>query len=325
MKGYFFALLLLSAYFQATAAELQVVSLMKPLLLTMPPTGETGNGSRQSISLRIPSKAANVFYAVTVYPKNTKLANAPGLHLLDQVKRLAGEPVNPTLITGIEKKVRPVENSGRVHCYFLLPENNSVSYTSRRFIDSQPFSFREDKRYKNFSGAEAITVDKKEQGKETYVGIENPSATDSVRIVFEAVAIIDGFDKAFAAIPATVTEPVYLSSSSMVEEMPQFRGDLGDFLSQNIRYPAKARKDGIQARLYVQFTIRENGSVDSIKVMREKLDYAGYYDKPVQPVDYGFKDEAIRVIRLMPPWKPGKKNGKPIDYRYMLPFSFTLE
>lgn len=99
----------------------------------------------------------------------------------------------------------------------------------------------------------------------------------------------------------------------LVEQMPTFPGGqsaLFQWLSHNIKYPVEAEKHGIQGRVVTQFVVMPDGILDSIKV--------------VNSVDPSLDNEAIRVIRAMPKWNPGMKNGKPVMTRYILPVSFRL-
>jgi periplasmic protein TonB len=100
---------------------------------------------------------------------------------------------------------------------------------------------------------------------------------------------------------------------TVVEQMPEFRG--GDearikFLTNNIQYPREAKESGIQGTVYVTFVIAENGRVTDAKVLRG--------------IGGGCDQEALRVVRLMPPWKPGKQAGKAVRVQFNMPIRFTL-
>lgn len=103
---------------------------------------------------------------------------------------------------------------------------------------------------------------------------------------------------------------VYVS----VEELPQFPGGqnaLMQFLAQNIRYPLKAKNEGIQGKVYLQFVIDKEGSVTNVVVQRD--------------IGGGCGDEARRVVQAMPKWKPGKQDGTPVRVYYTLPVNFRLQ
>ncbi|HEY9083567.1 MAG TPA: energy transducer TonB [Vicingaceae bacterium] len=99
----------------------------------------------------------------------------------------------------------------------------------------------------------------------------------------------------------------------IVEEMPEFPGgkdSLYKFLGANIVYPNKAKKDGIEGKVYVNFTIEKDGTINKVKVLRS-----------VHPL---LDEEAIRVVESFPKWKPGKQKGKTVRVSYNLPLNFVL-
>jgi len=99
----------------------------------------------------------------------------------------------------------------------------------------------------------------------------------------------------------------------MVETMPSFAGGdtaLMNFLSGNIIYPKKKKKKGIQGRVIVQFEVDIDGSIKNIEVVRS--------------ISPELDAEAIRVIKKMPKWIPGKQRGKPVKVKYTLPINFKL-
>ncbi len=82
------------------------------------------------------------------------------------------------------------------------------------------------------------------------------------------------------------------------------------WLSQNMQYPEEAQKDNAQGRVIVSFIVNKDGSIDEVKVM-----------KSIHPA---LDEEAVRVVKSMPKWTPGKKEGKPVRVRYSLPISFRM-
>lgn len=100
---------------------------------------------------------------------------------------------------------------------------------------------------------------------------------------------------------------------TVVEDMPQFQGgDEGriNFLTDNIRYPQMAKEEGIQGTVYVTFVIDENGKVTHAEILRG--------------IGGGCDEEALRVVRLMPRWKPGKQSGRNVRVQFNMPIKFTL-
>ena len=99
----------------------------------------------------------------------------------------------------------------------------------------------------------------------------------------------------------------------VVEERPSFPGGdaaLMQWLSSNIKYPVIAAENGIQGRVVVQFVISKTGAIRDVKVLRG--------------VEPSLDKEAVRVIRSMPRWTPGKQNNTPVNVRYTLPITFRL-
>lgn len=105
-------------------------------------------------------------------------------------------------------------------------------------------------------------------------------------------------------------EPVY----KVVEVMPEFPGGmkaLMDFIQKNIRYPEEARKNGIQGRVIVSVVIDENGRVADPVIMRSRYS--------------ALDEEALRIVGLMPQWKPGMQQGKAVKVEFTFPVTFKLE
>ncbi len=100
---------------------------------------------------------------------------------------------------------------------------------------------------------------------------------------------------------------------TVVEEPCQFPGGMGalmKFLSKNIVYPEIAQDNGIQGRVIVSFVVEKNGLPSQVKVVRG--------------VDPALDKEAVRVVKKMPAWKPGKQQGKAVRQRFTLPVQFRL-
>lgn len=100
----------------------------------------------------------------------------------------------------------------------------------------------------------------------------------------------------------------------IVEVMPEFPGGtekMMDYLSKNIKYPEEAKEKGISGRVFLSFVIEKNGSVSDVKVARG--------------IGKVCDDEAVRVVKAMPKWKPGLMKGKPVRVNYMLPIFFKLD
>ncbi len=99
----------------------------------------------------------------------------------------------------------------------------------------------------------------------------------------------------------------------VAEKMPEFPGGMSglmQYLSQNIKYPAEARKNGTQGRVVVEVVINTEGRATHAKVTRS--------------VGPSLDAEALRVINDMPAWKPGTKDGKPVNVKFSVPIMFRL-
>ncbi len=101
---------------------------------------------------------------------------------------------------------------------------------------------------------------------------------------------------------------------TIVEEMPSFPGGeekMMEYIYKNFKYPPAARENGITGRVYVNFYIDKDGKVQNVKIARG--------------IGGGLDEEALRVVKSMPPWKPGKQNGRAVNVNYNLPINCTLK
>lgn len=100
---------------------------------------------------------------------------------------------------------------------------------------------------------------------------------------------------------------------AVVDEMPEFKAQemtLIEFLSTNIKYPAVARKEGIEGTIFVTFIVEKDGSLNDIKLLRG--------------IGGGCDQEAMRVVKLLS-FTPGKQRGKTVAVQYNLPIKFSLK
>lgn len=99
----------------------------------------------------------------------------------------------------------------------------------------------------------------------------------------------------------------------VVEEMPEFPGGskaMMQFLKDNITYPKQAVKDSVQGTVYINFIVEADGRISHARVLRG--------------IGTECDKEALRVVNLMPAWKPGKQRGKNVRVGYNLPIKFKL-
>ena len=118
-----------------------------------------------------------------------------------------------------------------------------------------------------------------------------------------------------APVEAPVEEEEEEVVFKVVEQQAEFPGGmkaLMKYLAENIKYPVIAQENGIQGRVICQFTVNKDGSIVDIEVVRSGGDPS--LDK-----------EAVRVIKTMPKWAPGKQRGRPVRSRFTLPVTFKLQ
>ncbi len=114
--------------------------------------------------------------------------------------------------------------------------------------------------------------------------------------------------------PKVIETPVQAEIFTVVEEQPGYPG--GEeariaFLQTNIKYPEEAKELGIQGKVFVTFVVEVDGSITDVRVLRG--------------IGGGCDEEAIRVIKSMPKWVPGKQRGVPVRVQFNLPIKFTLQ
>lgn len=100
---------------------------------------------------------------------------------------------------------------------------------------------------------------------------------------------------------------------TVVEQQAEFPGGmeaLVKFLQKNVKYPAIARRMGVEGSVFVSFVVDRAGAISDIQV--------------VKGISAECDKEAVRVVGMMPPWKPGKQNGKAVKSRFVLPVKFKL-
>lgn len=100
----------------------------------------------------------------------------------------------------------------------------------------------------------------------------------------------------------------------VVEQMPSFpggNGKLSEFLSQNVRYPVVAVENGIEGRVIVRFIVERDGSVSNVEVAKG--------------AEASLDNEAVRVVKMMPKWNPGKHKGQAVRVKFAVPIIFKLQ
>ncbi len=114
--------------------------------------------------------------------------------------------------------------------------------------------------------------------------------------------------------PQVIEQPQQAEIFTVVEEQPGYPG--GEearirFLQESIKYPEEAKELGIQGKVFVTFVVEVDGSITDVRVLRG--------------IGGGCDEEAIRVVKSMPKWVPGKQRGVPVRVQFNLPIKFTLQ
>jgi protein TonB len=153
--------------------------------------------------------------------------------------------------------------------------------------------------------------------------VREPDILDIVEdeVQVEAIQIASSEDDMSQAQKDTYVAPVEEEEEEVddnfvfvtVEKMPEFPGGdpaLLKWISEHISYPTIAAENGIQGRVSCTFTVNVDGSVSDVQVVR--------------PVDPNLDKEAIRVLKMVPKFKPGEQRGKPVRVKYSVPVRFRL-
>ena len=99
-----------------------------------------------------------------------------------------------------------------------------------------------------------------------------------------------------------------------VEQMPEFPGGMPamiEYLQNNLKYPKDAIKQQVEGRVMVMFVVETDGNLSNVRVARK--------------VFHSLDTEAVRVVKSMPKWKPGKEKGRLVRVNYTLPVVFSLK
>jgi len=187
----------------------------------------------------------------------------------------------------LDKHIAKVENtdstcqSAEVNVYFVVETNGSIS---------------------NVGLKDSVGCELDEKAKEI---VQNMPKWKPGKIGNTNVRVLQ-----FLSIDFSADNNVY----QVVEDQPEFPGgmdELYNYLALNVKYPPKAKRKGIQGRVFVNFTIEKDGSVSNISIL--------------MGIGGGCDEEALRVVKNMPRWTPGMQKGKAVRVSYNLPIKFTLQ
>jgi protein TonB len=110
-----------------------------------------------------------------------------------------------------------------------------------------------------------------------------------------------------------VEEEVAEEIFTIVEDQPAPKGGMAafyEYVGKKLKYPAQARRMGIEGKVFVEFVVDKDGTITNVKA--------------IKGIGAGCDEEAIRVIQASPKWNPGKQRGRPVKVRMILPITFKL-
>ena len=214
---------------------------------------------------------------------------------------------------------KKVENTQAVELAKLNTEKKEAKVEKKEVIRQEPEKVVE--QVKSSVKFTAPVIKKDEEVKE-----EDEIKLDEVQKSDKAVGAftVEGNDEVGGAVlkakediaapepPKHVVEETKIFT--VVEQMPMFPGGdaaLMGYLRDNIHYPTVAAENGVQGRVVVGFVVERDGSITDVNILRS--------------VDPSLDREAMRVVKSMPRWTPGKQNGSAVRVKYQVPVTFRLQ
>ena len=214
---------------------------------------------------------------------------------------------------------KKVENTQAVELAKLNTEKKEAKVEKKEVIRQEPEKVVE--QVKSSVKFTAPVIKKDEEVKE-----EDEIKLDEVQKSDKAVGAftVEGNDEVGGAVlkakediaapepPKHVVEETKIFT--VVEQMPMFPGGdaaLMGYLRDNMHYPTVAAENGVQGRVVVGFGVERDGSITDVNVLRS--------------VDPSLDREAMRVVKAMPKWTPGKQNGSAVRVKYQVPVTFRLQ
>jgi len=143
--------------------------------------------------------------------------------------------------------------------------------------------------------------------------VKGNTANESVKGVDESYEAPVDPDAKGQETPVEPPKPVEEEIFTAVEQQAEFQGGIAGFaryLQRSLKYPAAAQRANVQGKVYVQFVVNTDGSIQDVQVIKS--------------VGFGCDEEAIRVIKSGPRWNPGKQSGRAVRSRFTQPITFQL-
>lgn len=109
-------------------------------------------------------------------------------------------------------------------------------------------------------------------------------------------------------------KPVEEEIFTVVEQQPEFPGGMAEmykYLGKNIKYPSAAQRANVTGKVFLTFVVNSDGSIQGVETLKG--------------LGFGCDEEAMRVVKTMPKWNPGKQSGRAVRVKYTLPVNFQLE
>lgn len=150
-------------------------------------------------------------------------------------------------------------------------------------------------------------------GSETKEGVDDRGTVAAKSTVATPQEIVPKIEKPVQEAPKIEAPKAEVENKifTVAEQMPTFKGNVNQWLSSHIQYPAVAAENGIQGRVIVKFVVGRDGSVSQAQIARG--------------VDPALDREALRVVNSMPRWNPGMNNGQPANVWFTLPITFKIQ
>ena len=171
----------------------------------------------------------------------------------------------------------------------------------------------------NVDGRYRILVEKGKTLVFSFVGFgseERIVNKEKINVLMEEETLTIGENASIGSFPPPPPPPTKIGDEvlNVVERQPEFEGGtkaLLAFVQKNLKYPAAAARANVEGRVFIQFVVDKTGLVKDSKILKG--------------LGFGCNEEALRIMKLMPKWKPGKQSGKTVAVRYNLPIQFQLK